>query len=133
MTLTLFHNPNCGTCKTATPLLEAEAVRKGFELEKVEFLYNPLAPEEIEQILTFLGANNKDKPEAEREKILQAFLRKEAPKVCTVADVQAVLKQDPGLMQRPIVVNWTEKTALICRPAELVLEMTKNLKQKASL
>ncbi|KAF9184991.1 hypothetical protein BGZ51_001726 [Haplosporangium sp. Z 767] len=125
--LTLYHNPHCGTCKTATPMLEAEAARKGIELKKVEFLHHPLTDPQIEHILAFLGAKDHNKPDAEREQIMQNFLRKDAPKVKSVNEVLEVLRNDPGLMQRPIVVNWAKEQAMICRPAELVLEMTKDL------
>ncbi|KAI8605705.1 hypothetical protein EDD21DRAFT_363017 [Dissophora ornata] len=123
--LTLYHNPHCGTCVTATPLLEAEATKKGFQLEKIEFRYNPLTSEQVEQILTFLGA---DKGSDEKTaKICREFLRKDAPQVSSIAEAQKVVAEDPALMQRPLVVNWAAKKAMICRPADLIYEMTKDL------
>ncbi|KAG0362733.1 hypothetical protein BC939DRAFT_468524 [Gamsiella multidivaricata] len=124
--LTLYHNPLCGTCVSATPLLEAEAERKGFQLEKVEFKYNPLQPEQVKQILIFLGAREGESDE-ETAKICQEFLRKDAPKVSSIAEAQKVVAENPALMQRPIVVNWAAQKAKICRPADLIYEMTKDL------
>ncbi|KAG0006259.1 hypothetical protein BGZ80_008109 [Entomortierella chlamydospora] len=123
--LTLYHNPKCGTCVTATPLLQKEAESKGFELEMIEFRYNPLTPEQVEQVLTFLGAGQGN--DEETAKICQNFLRKDAPKVSSIAEAKKVVADDPAMMQRPIVVNWSAKKAMVCRPADLIYEMTKDL------
>ncbi|KAI1315683.1 hypothetical protein EDD11_000457 [Mortierella claussenii] len=123
--LTLYHNPKCGTCVTATPLLEAEAQKKGFQLEKVEFKVHPLTSEQVDQVLLFLGAGKGS--EEETAKIVQLFLRKDAPKATTVEEAKRIVAEDPTLMQRPLVVNWEAKKAMVCRPADLIYEMTKDL------
>ncbi|KAG0302545.1 hypothetical protein BGZ98_007406 [Dissophora globulifera] len=123
--LTLYHNPQCGTCVKATPLLEAEAEKKGFSLEKIEFRKNPPTSEQVEQILTYLGVGSGT---AEDDSLIfKTFLRNDAPKASTVEEAKKIVADDPTLMQRPIVVNWAEKRAKVCRPADLIYEMTKDL------
>ncbi|KAG0323600.1 hypothetical protein BGZ99_002696 [Dissophora globulifera] len=111
--LTLYHNPQCGTCVKATPLLEAEAEKKGFSLEKIEFRKNPPTSEQVEQILTYLGIGSGT---AEEDSLIfKTFLRNDAPKASTVEEAKKIVADDPTLMQRPIVVNWAEKRAKVCR------------------
>ncbi|KAF9904184.1 hypothetical protein BX616_001377 [Lobosporangium transversale] len=124
LSLTVYHNSLCGTCGKAIPLLEEEAKKKGFQLEEIEFKYNPLTPEQVEQVLTFLGAGQGS--DEETAKVVKSFLRKDAPNATTIEEAKEIVAENPAMMERPIVVNWAAKKAKVCR-VNLIYEMTKEL------
>ncbi|KAG0212251.1 hypothetical protein BGX28_006604 [Mortierella sp. GBA30] len=119
-TITFFHNPRCSTSRNAAKLLETEAESKSFQINTVEYLKNPLTKDQVKDILGFLDAEHNPSVFAE-------FLRKDAPKAETVEQVQEIIASDPALMQRPLVVDWASKKAVIGRPAEAVLGIVKDI------
>ncbi|GJJ79165.1 arsenate reductase (glutaredoxin) [Entomortierella parvispora] len=119
-TITFFHNPRCSTSRNALKMLQERSVSTPFTMDTVEYLKNPLTNDQVRDILTFLNYS-------ENPAVLTEFLRKDAPKATTVEDVQAILAEDPALMQRPLVVDWAAKKAVIGRPADAVLEIVSDL------
>ncbi|KAG0056175.1 hypothetical protein BGZ83_006084 [Gryganskiella cystojenkinii] len=121
-TITLFHNPRCSTSRNSLKMLEeaSAATSNAFKINTIEYLKHPLTNDEVRDILTFLDYQ-------ENPAVFSEFLRKDAPAAKSVEDVQAILAEDPALMQRPLVVDWTAKKAVIGRPAEAVLDIVKDL------
>jgi len=89
-------------------LLQERSVSAPFKVDTIEYLKNPLTNDQVRDILTFLDYS-------ENPAVFSEFLRKDAPKATTVEDVQAILAEDPALMQRPLVVDWASKKAVIGR------------------
>ncbi|KAG0252244.1 hypothetical protein BG011_007103 [Mortierella polycephala] len=122
-TITFFHNPRCSTSRNAAKMLEDKAAvgpNKSWTIETVEYLKTPLSRDQVKDILGFLGAD-------QNPKVFTEFLRKDAPNADTVEQVQEILANDPAMMQRPLVVDWNAKRAVIGRPAEAVLDIMKEL------
>ncbi|KAG0287125.1 hypothetical protein BGZ96_008906 [Linnemannia gamsii] len=119
--ITFFHNPKCSTSRNAQTLLQSAITTTSspVSIETVEYLKHPLTRDQVREILTFLDAE-------EHPEVIKEFLRKDAPKAETIEEAQEVLKKDPAMLQRPLVVDWNAKKAVIGRPAEAVLEIIKN-------
>lgn len=47
--------------------------------------------------------------------MIKEFLRKDAPKAGTIEEAQEILEKDPAMLQRPLVVDWNAKKAVIGR------------------
>ncbi|KAF9182145.1 hypothetical protein BGZ51_004894, partial [Haplosporangium sp. Z 767] len=110
-TITFFHNPLCSTSRNAAKMLEDKAAagaNKSFSIETIEYLKTPLTKDQVKDILIFLGAD-------QNPKVFTEFLRKDAPKADSIEQVQEILANDPAMMQRPLVVDWNAKKAVIGR------------------
>ncbi|KAF9143742.1 hypothetical protein BGX30_014900 [Mortierella sp. GBA39] len=120
-TITFFHNPKCSTSRNAQTLLTSasttsQSTLSPFTIDTIEYLKTPLTRDQVREILTFLEAE-------EHPEVIKEFLRKDAPKAGTIKEAQDVLENDPAMLQRPLVVDWKAKKAVIGRPAEAVLEI----------
>ncbi|KAF9081818.1 hypothetical protein BGX29_007955 [Mortierella sp. GBA35] len=125
-TITFFHNPKCSTSRNASKLLTDASSHTtttnnpAFTINTIEYLKNPLTRDEVKQILTFLDAE-------EHPEVIKEFLRKDAPAAKTIEEAQDIVERDPAMMQRPLVVDWDAKKAVIGRPAEAVLDIVKDI------
>ncbi|KAG0258072.1 hypothetical protein BGZ95_005063 [Linnemannia exigua] len=113
--ITFFHNPKCSTSRNAQTLLSG----KSASFDTVEYLKTPLTRDQVRSILTYLDAET-------HPEVIKEFLRKDAPEAKTIEEAQDILEQDPGMMQRPLVVDWRRKKAVIGRPADAVLHIFKD-------
>lgn len=111
--LTIYHNPSCSKSREAKAHLEQLAKEKDFHLQVMEYLKGELSPEEVKQILGFLveGKGNDESEQAVYEKVL----RSNTEGVSSPEDVLEKLGEDYANLQRPIVVNWAAKKAVVCR------------------
>ncbi|KAG0226939.1 hypothetical protein BGW42_003293 [Actinomortierella wolfii] len=118
--LTIFTNPRCSKSRNALARLKEASQQKHFDLEEIEYLKTPPTQEQIANILDFMDAE--DNPQVFRD-----ILRPDAPKADSVADVQTIISQDPSTMQRPIIVNWAAKKAVIGRDSDSIETLLANL------
>lgn len=113
-TLTIFHNPACGTSRNTLALLR----HAGLEPEVVEYLKTPPSKDELRQLLREMGLparailREKGTPYAE--------LDLGDPK-WSEEQLLDFIGQHPILMNRPIV--RTPLGTRLCRPSEQVLEL----------
>lgn len=112
--VTLYHNPRCGTSRNALALIR----ERGIEPEIIEYLQTPPDKKTLKDLLKKLGMKPRELLR-QREKEYED-LGLADPKVSDEKVLEAMLKH-PILIQRPIVVMGEK--ALLCRPAERVLEM----------
>ncbi|MDX2202827.1 MAG: arsenate reductase (glutaredoxin) [Hyphomicrobiaceae bacterium] len=114
MSVTLYHNPACGSSRKTLALLRA----KGIEPRIVEYLKTPPSKQELKAILKAMGVG----PRALlREKgTPYAVLGLADPKWTDEALIDHMLAH-PILINRPLVV--TARGARLCRPPELALEI----------
>jgi arsenate reductase len=110
MTITIWHNPKCGTSRNALALLR----ECGHDPTVIEYLRTPPAPAEIARVAAAVGG-------------AQALLRTrgtdaEARGLHTAdeATILAAMAADPILINRPVVIG--PRGIVLARPAERALE-----------
>ncbi len=114
MTVTIYHNPACGTSRNTLAMIRAA----GIESQVIEYLKTPPSRETLEAIVAASGGS------------VRALIRQKAPPYAALGLADPSLSDDalldamlaePILINRPIVV--TPKGTALCRPSELVLDL----------
>lgn len=117
MTVTIYHNPACGTSRNTLAMIRAS----GVEPVVIEYLKTPPAREEICDLATRIGLP------------LRALLREKGTPYAELGLQDETIPDDalldaieahPILLNRPIVV--TPRGVRLCRPSEVVLEILPN-------
>ncbi len=117
MTVTIFHNPKCGTSRNTLAMIRAS----GDEPVIVEYVQNPPTRE---RLVGLLAAMNLTPRELLREKgTPYAELGLSDPK-WTDEELIDFMMAHPILINRPIVE--TPRGTRLCRPSELVLDILEN-------
>ncbi|CAL78187.1 arsenate reductase (Arsenical pump modifier) [Bradyrhizobium sp. ORS 278] len=112
--VTIFHNPACGTSRNTLAMIRAS----GEEPDVIEYLKTPPSREQLIALINAMGVRVRD---VLREKgTPYADLGLADPKWTDDQLIEAMLVY-PILINRPIVV--TGKGARLCRPSELVLDL----------
>ncbi len=114
MTVTIYHNPACGTSRNTLAMIRAT----GTEPMVIEYLQTPPNRAELLDLLRRMGLT-----------LRQAMRRKGTPydalglddPAITEAGLLDAIAQHPILIERPIVV--TPRGVRLCRPSERVLEL----------
>jgi arsenate reductase (glutaredoxin) len=122
MTITIFHNPACGTSRNTLAMIR----NTGLEPTVIEYLKTPPTKARLQQLLTAIGTGPR------------ALLREKGtpyeeldlanPKWSDDALLDFML-QHPILINRPIVE--TPLGTRLCRPSELVLDLLPQAQQGA--
>jgi len=112
--VTIYHNPACGTSRNTLALLRD----KGVEPTVVEYLKAGWTKAQLEELFKAMDVSAHD---ALRVRGTQAHELGLTDPAASDAAVIAAMILDPILVERPIVV--TPKGAALCRPAELVLAL----------
>ena len=114
MTVTIYHNPACGTSRNTLAMIR----QSGEEPEVIEYLKTPPSRERLRELARAMDVpvrsllREKGTPYAE--------LNLADPKWSDDELIDFMLAH-PILIQRPIVM--TDKGVRMCRPSELVLEL----------
>lgn len=114
MTITIYHNPACGTSRNVLALIR----HAGLEPTVVDYLKTPPSKDKLKQLIAAMGITPR---ELLREKgTPYAELGLGDP---TFSDEQLLdfIGQHPILMNRPVVE--TPLGTKLCRPSEEVLEL----------
>ncbi|MCP1242581.1 arsenate reductase (glutaredoxin) [Acetobacter lambici] len=114
MTVTVYHNPSCGTSRSVLELVR----NAGIEPEVVLYLKTPPSRKQLEDTLLHDKLGARDLLRAKEK--LCAELGLDKPDV-TDSQILDAIAQHPALLNRPVVV--TPKGAKACRPATLVLDL----------
>ena len=111
MTVTIYHNPACGTSRNVLATIRA----KGIEPQIIEYLKTPPDRATLKSLLTRMGM----KPRELLRKRGTPFeeLKLDDPALGDDQLIDAMVAH-PILIERPVVV--TPKGVKLCRPAELV-------------
>lgn len=112
MTVTIYHNPSCGTSRNVLAILREH----GLEPRVIEYLKMPLGRDELKALIAKMGVEVRDVIRWKEK--LASELNIEGANDDALLDAMA---QHPVLMNRPIVV--TDKGAKLCRPSETVAEI----------
>ena len=117
MSITIYHNPACGTSRNTLAMIR----QSGEEPEVVLYLETPPTAERLEALLATMGKSPRE------------ILRTNVPPYAelglegshhTDRELVALMVRHPLLINRPIVV--TPRGVRLCRPAEVVLEILPN-------
>ena len=117
MSVTIYHNPKCGTSRNTLAMIR----QSGVEPTVIEYLKTPPSRDKLVELIAAMGI----KPRALlREKgTPYAELGLADPKWTDDQLIDMMLAH-PILINRPIVV--TDKGVRLCRPSEAVLEILPN-------
>ncbi len=109
----IVHNPRCSKSRQAYNLL----VEKGYEVEEILYMKNPLTKEELKDIITKLGIKPFDLIRTKEAEFKDNYKDKE------LSDDQWIdaMVKFPRLIERPIVIK--DNKAIIGRPTEKILEI----------
>jgi len=114
MSVTIFHNPACGTSRNTLALIR----HAGIEPTVIAYLETPPSKEQLRQLLAEMGMSVR---ELLRQKgTPYGELGLDDPK-WTDDQLLDFIQQHPVLMNRPVV--RTPLGTSLCRPSEAVLEL----------
>ena len=114
MTITIYHNPSCGTSRNVLGLIR----HAGIEPTVIDYLKHPPSKETLQELIAAMGIP------------VRALLREKgtpyadlnlADTTWTDEQLLGFIGEHPILMNRPIVV--TPLGTRLCRPSEAVLEL----------
>jgi arsenate reductase (glutaredoxin) len=117
MTITIYHNPDCGTSRNTLAIIK----QSGEEPEVIEYLKNPPSREKLEELIGAMGMTPR---QLLREKgTPYAELQLDDPK-WTDDEILDFMLAHPILINRPIVV--TPVGTVLARPSEAVFDVLPN-------
>jgi arsenate reductase (glutaredoxin) len=117
MTITIYHNPACGTSRNTLAMIR----QSGEEPEVIEYLTSPPTRERLIELIEAMGMAPRD---VLRQKgTPYADLELDDPKWSDAELIDFMLAH-PILINRPIVE--TSLGTRLCRPSEIVLDILPN-------
>ena len=117
MTITIYHNPDCGTSRNTLAIIR----QSGEELEVIEYLKTPPSRERLVELIAAMGMTPRN---LLREKgTPYAELNLGDPK-WSDDEILDFMLAHPILINRPIVV--TPLGVMLARPSEAVLDILPN-------
>lgn len=117
MSVTIYHNPDCGTSRNTLAMIR----QSGVEPAIIEYLKTPPSRETLKQLIAAMGVT------------VRALLREKgtpykelglADSKWTDDELLDFMMAHPILINRPIVV--TPKGTRLCRPSEAVMDLLDN-------
>jgi arsenate reductase len=114
MTVTIYHNPACGTSRTVLGLIRGS----GVEPQVIEYLKTPPSRAELVELIARMGIPVRD---LLRQKGTPYDALGLADPALTDEQLLDAMMAHPILMNRPIVV--TPAGVKLCRPSETVLDL----------
>lgn len=117
MTVTIYHNPDCGTSRNTLAMIR----QSGVEPMIIQYLVTPPDSDTILRLVRDAGISLADA--LRRKDTPYDSLDLDAPGI-TDADRLAAIAAHPVLLNRPFVV--TQRGTRLCRPSELVLDILEN-------
>ena len=117
MTVTIYHNPSCGTSRNTLAMIR----QSGEEPTIIEYLKTPPTRERLVELLGAMSTRPREL--LRRKGTPYDELALDDPK-WTDDDLITVMLEHPVLINRPIVI--APKGVRLCRPSEVVLEILPN-------
>jgi arsenate reductase len=117
MTITIYHNPKCGTSRNTLAMIQ----QSGVEPEVIEYLKTPPTREKLVELIAAMDIAPRDL--LRRKGTPYDELGLDDPKWSDDELIDFMVAH-PILMNRPVVV--TPLGAKLCRPSETVLDILPN-------
>ncbi|KKB10078.1 arsenate reductase (glutaredoxin) [Devosia chinhatensis] len=117
MTVTIYHNPECGTSRNTLAMIR----QSGVEPIVVEYLKTPPSRARIRDLVSAAGLSLRD---ALRQKDTPFEALGLADPAKTDEELLDAIEAHPVLLNRPLVE--TPIGTRLCRPSELVLDILEN-------
>ncbi|MBI5012714.1 MAG: arsenate reductase (glutaredoxin) [Methylocystis sp.] len=117
MTITIYHNPDCGTSRNTLAMIR----QSGEEPVVIEYLKDPPTRERLVELIKAMGISAR---ELLRQKGAPYDALSLGDPELTEEELIGFMLEHPILINRPIVV--TPKGARLCRPSETVLDILPN-------
>lgn len=117
MTVTIYHNPDCGTSRNTLAMIR----QSGVDPTIIEYLVTPPDADTILRLVRDAGISLADA--LRRKDTPYDSLGLDAPDI-TDPDRLAAIAAHPVLLNRPFVV--TPRGTRLCRPSEVVLDILEN-------
>lgn len=117
MTVTIYHNPQCGTSRNTLAMIE----QSGAKVQVIEYLKTPPGREKLVELIAATGLSVREVLRQKGTPYDELDLGNEKWSDDELIDF---IVAHPILMNRPIVV--TEKGAVLARPSEKVLDILPN-------
>jgi arsenate reductase len=114
MTITIYHNPKCGTSRNTLALIR----NSGIEPTIIEYLSHPPSKQSLQEMIHTMGLSVREVMR-QKESLFEELELADA-KWSDEALIDCMIKH-PILINRPIVV--TPLGVRLCRPSELVLDI----------
>lgn len=114
MTVTIYHNPACGTSRNVLGMIR----ERGVEPNIIEYLKTPPSAAKLKSLLALMGISAREL--LRKRGAPYDELNLDDPKWSEAELIDFMVKR-PLLIERPIVE--TPKGAKLCRPKEKVLEI----------
>lgn len=114
MTVTIYHNPDCGTSRNVLAILQAA----GYAPTVIEYLKTGWQRDQLTALLSDAGLTPRTALRESKSPAKELGLLD--PSVSDERLLEAMLEH-PVLVNRPIVV--TDKGTKLCRPSEVVLDL----------
>ena len=117
MSVTIYHNPKCGTSRNTLAMIRAS----GEEPVIIEYLQTPLSKEQLSELVAAMKISVRDLLREKGTPFAELDLANSK-----WSDVQLLdfIVQHPVLMNRPVVT--TPRGTTLCRPSERVLDLLEN-------
>ncbi len=122
MTVTIYHNPDCGTSRNVLALIR----NSGEEPEVIEYLKTPPFREKMVELIGCMGISVRDLLREKGTPYAELGLGDESLSDDALLDS---MMAHPILINRPIVV--TSLGVKLCRPSEAVLDILPNPQRAA--
>jgi len=117
MTVTIYHNPACGTSRNTLAMIR----QSGEEPEVIEYLKTPPTRDRLVELLAAMGITARDLLRKKDTPYEALGLGEDRWSEDELVDF---MMEHPILINRPIVV--TDNGTRLCRPSEAVLEILPN-------
>jgi arsenate reductase len=114
MSMTIYHNPNCGTSRNTLEMIR----KSGVEPQIIEYLKTPPSREELVDLIARTGLPVRDVLRQKGTPYDELGLGDDK---WTDDQLIDFMMEHPILINRPIVVS--EKGVRLCRPSEKVLDL----------
>lgn len=114
MTVTIYHNPKCGTSRNTLAMIK----QSGVEPTVIEYLKTPPTKTKLKEMIKAIGISPRELLRRKGTPYDELGLDDES---LTDAQLVDAMMEHPILINRPIVE--TPIGTRLCRPSELVLEL----------
>ncbi|AZP14042.1 arsenate reductase (glutaredoxin) [Undibacterium parvum] len=114
MTITIYHNPKCGTSRNTLALIR----NTGVELEVIEYLTHPPSRTKLVELIAAMGVSVREVLRKKGTPYEELHLDETT---WSDDDLINFMMAHPILINRPIVV--TPVGTKLCRPSEVVLDI----------